>query len=107
MNKLDLIQTINDFEGSLRTIKDLLSSEGEYERRFEAVKEARRRVMYEYNLPAMLNRIISEAPPPSSTNGGTIYSRQIMRIRHPADFARFSAWRTGNLLKKLTSYFKD
>jgi hypothetical protein len=62
--------------------------------------------MNEYNLPAMLNRIISEATVPQSSEGGTIYNRQIMRVRHPADFVRFAAWRIGNLLQKLASYFK-
>lgn len=97
---------ITDFDGSLNTIKRLLSTEGEYERRFEAVKEARRRVMYEYNLPAMLDRIISAAPPAQKQAGGVIYSRQLMRARHPDDFARFAFWRAGNFFKKLTSYLK-
>ena len=97
---------INDFEGSLKKIKRILSTEGEYERRLDAVQEARRRVMNEYNLPAMLDHIISEAAVPQSNEGGTIYNRQIMRVKHPADFVRFAAWRTKNLLQKLASYFK-
>ena len=97
---------ISDFEGSLRTIQCTLAADGEYERRLEAVKEARRLVMYEYNLPAMINRIVTEADPADSAKGGTIYCRQAMRVHHPADFIRFALWRTGNFLQKLASYFK-
>lgn len=97
---------INDFEGSLKIIKEIVHKEGEYERRLEAVKEARRRVMYEYNLPAMIDRIISDAPPSVHQPGGVIYSRQVMRVRQPMDFLRFAVWRTTNFCKKLSSYFR-
>ncbi|MGK2906351.1 MAG: glycosyltransferase family 10 domain-containing protein [Desulfuromonadales bacterium] len=97
---------INDFEGSLQTVLRVLTTEGEYERRLSAVKEARRLVMYEYNLPAMLNRIISEAEPAESVEAGTIYCRQAMRVKHPADLIRFASWRIGNFLKTLASYLK-
>lgn len=91
---------INDFEGSLKTIRRILSTEGEYERRLEAVIEARRRVMEEYNLPAMLSRIIENAEPASAdVKKECIYGRRVMRARHPADFIRFAAWRIGNFLQ--------
>ena len=97
---------INDYEGSLKTIREILSTTGEYERRLNAVKEARRRVMYEYNLPAMLNKMITQSKPTADNESGTIYCRQTMRARHPVDFARFTVWRTGNFLQKLASYFR-
>ena len=97
---------INDFEGSLKTVRLVLQTEGEYERRLSAVKEARRLIMYEYNLPAMLNRIITEAEPAESLEAGTIYCRQAMRVKHPADFVRFAAWRIGNFLQKCSSLLK-
>lgn len=93
---------INDFEGSLKTIRKALTTPGEYERRLEAVKEARRRVIEEYNLPAMLNRIIENAPPVEFPDiGEKIYCRRIMRARHPAEFVRFAAWRCNNFAKQL------
>lgn len=97
---------INDFEGSLITVRRVLETEGEYERRLSAVKEARRLVMYEYNLPAMLNRIITEAKPADCVEAGVIYCRQAMRVKHPADFVRFVCWRIGNFLKKCSSLLK-
>jgi hypothetical protein len=97
---------IDDYEGSLAAIRQVLTTEGEYERRLEAVKEARRRVMYEYNLPAMLNRIISEAGPSKSRVGEAIYSRKVMRARNPGDFARFIFWQTGNFRHKIVSYLR-
>lgn len=95
---------ISDFDSSLKTIRRILTTEGEYDRRLEAVKEARRRVIEEYNLPAVLSQIIEHAePPPLNVEKGKIYSRRIMRIRHPAEFVRFAIWRTGNALQKLTA----
>lgn len=91
---------INNFEESLTTIKQILSTEGEYERRLDAVKEARRRIMEEFNLPAMLSSIIENAEPIKKDNHpGVIYNRRIMRLRRPDEFFRFAAWRIANFLK--------
>ncbi|MEJ2472089.1 MAG: glycosyltransferase family 10 [Desulfuromonadales bacterium] len=98
---------IHDFSASLQKIRSVIYQPGEYERRLEAVLEARRRVMYEYNLPAMLDRIITTAGHHDGSVGQIIYNRQIMRLRHPPDLLRFAAWRAGNLLQKLTSYRKS
>ena len=94
---------IDDFEGSLRAIQRLLSTEGEYERRLGAVIEARRRGLDEYNLPAMISRIIEGCEYSTSRNdiGGVIYNRRTMRVRHPADFFRFAGWRVGNFLRDI------
>lgn len=94
---------IGNFEESLVTIRQALASEGEYERRLPAVLEARRRVIYEYNLPAMLARIITAAEPATDPAKGTIYSRRMMRLRHPADFLRYAAWRAGNFAQTVTA----
>lgn len=60
--KDSLIQIdINDVKGSIEKIKKIISTPGEYERRLEAVKEARRRVIEEYSLPAMINKIIESS----------------------------------------------
>ncbi len=93
---------INDFEGSLHTIRQVLNTEGEYERRLEAVKEARRRVLNEYNLLAMLNNIITQANHPTGTPGGDhIYGRRVMRRRSPADLTSFLMWRGRNAIQHL------
>ncbi|MBC8207018.1 MAG: glycosyltransferase [Kiritimatiellales bacterium] len=93
---------INDIEGSIKTVQRVLTTEGEYERRLEAVKEARRRVIEEYNLPAMLSRIIENAEPSANrTNGDFIYSRRRMRMRHTSEFFRFAIWRTQNALQSI------
>lgn len=93
---------INDFDGSLQIIQRLVSNPGEYERRLEAINEARRRVMEEYNLPAMLSRIIKKAEIEQVvTPNKKIYSRRIMRARHPKEFIHFAAWRGNNLIKQL------
>ncbi|GAB4564169.1 MAG: hypothetical protein Tsb0017_23810 [Geothermobacteraceae bacterium] len=95
---------IDDFEGSLAKIRGLLENPDEYERRLPAVLEARRLVLEEYNLPAMLNRIISMSQTKASAPGGTLYGRRVMRMKHPGDLLRFCAWKTGNLLKKVRTY---
>jgi len=97
---------IHDFEGSLETIRRVLTTEGEYERRLEAVREARRRVIEKYNLPAMISRIIENATPPLADAGkGAIYNRRIMRVRHPADLIRFASWRSQNFLQSIGPQF--
>ena len=93
---------IQDFHGSLAIIRETLSRKGEYERRLQAVLEARRRVMYEYNLPAMLNSYISASKLLGGNTGDIIYSRRIMRMRDPRDLMGFALWRTGNFLKKFS-----
>jgi hypothetical protein len=93
---------IYDFEGSLRTIRENLSFEN-YQRRLPAVREARRRVLEEYNLPAMLNRIICEAETAPGASAPTanavrLFSQHGMRKQHPEDFFRFAWWRFRNFV---------
>ena len=54
--------------------------EGEYERRLPAIREARRRVLEEYNLFAVVSRLI-ESRPPAGTAGGEnwLHSRHAIR----------------------------
>lgn len=102
--KDSLIQIdINDVSGSLKTIKEIIAKEGEYERRFEAVKEARRRVLEEYNLLAMIHKIIENSEPRSSAmqKNQKIYSRRLMRVRYLPDMFRYFGFRIKNFLKNL------
>jgi Glycosyltransferase family 10 (fucosyltransferase) C-term len=96
---------IGDFPGALATIRRVLATPGEYERRLPAITEARRRVIHDYNLPAMIHRIVTSAPPAATGPGGNLYGRRAMRLRHPADLVRFTCWRAGNLFQKLGRLF--
>ncbi len=92
---------IHDVEGSISKIKEVIATEGEYESRLEAVKEARRRVIEEYNLLAMINNIV-EGSNGSSSNvpDYKIYNRKIMRIRYLPDLIRFLFWKIKNIIKE-------
>jgi hypothetical protein len=93
---------IRDSKGAMETIRQALTDEGAYERRFEAVKEARRLVIEKYNLPSMLSRMIEGAETSKRDAArGAIHSRRAMLMRHPADFVRFAAWRSKNFLHSL------
>jgi hypothetical protein len=99
--KDSLIQIdIHDVEGSIAKIKDIISIEGEYERRLDAVKEARRRVIEEYNLLAMINNIVENSKEDKSdVSEYKIYSRRIMRVRYLPDLVRFVFWKINNFVK--------
>jgi len=92
---------IFDTEGSIAKIKEIIATEGEYERRLDAVKEARRRVIEEYNLLAMINSIVEKSVEEerSSADEYKIYNRKIMRVRHLPDLFRFFSFRITNFIK--------
>lgn len=98
--KDSLIQIdINDMENSIKKIKEIITTEGEYERRLDAVKEARRRVIEEYNLLAMINKIVENSEEKKVTPNQKIYSRKIMRARYLPDFFRLVSFKIGNFLR--------
>jgi len=99
--KDSLIQfDIYDVEGSIAKIKEIISIEGEYERRLPAVKEARRRVIEEYNLLAMINKIVENSKEDHSpVTDHKIYNRRIMRLRYLPDLIRFFYFRIENFIK--------
>ena len=100
--KESLIQIdLYDVEGSIAKIKEIIATEGEYERRLDAVKEARRRVIEEYNLLAMINTIVenSDTQKQSEVSDYKIYNRKIMRVRHLPDLVRFTLWKMNNFIK--------
>jgi len=93
---------IHDMEGSIAKIKEVITTEGEYERRLEAVKEARRRVIEEYNLLSMINKIVENTPQPTaSKKKKKIYNRRIMRVRYLPDLVRFILWKITNVIKNI------
>ncbi len=91
---------ITDVEGAISKIKEIISIEGEYERRLDAVKEARRRVIEEYNLLAMINNIVENSKTDKSKiSDYKIYNRKIMRVRYLPDLIRFFYFRIENFIK--------
>ena len=108
--KESLIQIdIYDVEGSIAKIKEIIATEGEYERRLPAVKEARRRVIEEYNLLAMINHMVENSKEDlSPASDFKIYNRKIMRVRYLPDLIRFFAFRITNFIKEIKQkiYFK-
>ena len=94
-----IVIDINDFENSLAKIKEIISRPGEYERRLPAVREARKLVIEKYNLLAMINEIVENAPKSEFTPGAKIYSRRQMRVRYLPDLFRFIGFRFSNFLK--------
>ncbi len=71
---------ISDFDGALEAIRRAIA-DGEYEKRLPYIIEARRQVLEEHNLYAMLARMVNKwHHNKTSTTGGVLYSRyQLMR----------------------------
>jgi hypothetical protein len=75
---------IRDVGGAERIIRDAIAA-GEYERRLPAIREARRRVLYEHNLFAVISGIVRERSVTTRVAhfGGRISSRRRLRQIHP------------------------
>jgi hypothetical protein len=74
---------IADVEGTLRIITRAIRNR-EYERRMPAIREARRRVLEEYNLFAVLAREISRRDADANAEpGGLLYSRHALVKKYP------------------------
>ncbi len=94
---------IYDIDGSIKKIKEIISIPGEYERRLPAIREARRRVIEEYNLLSMIDKIVT-----NNSNGkkseismkNKIYNRRLMRAKNFKDLTSFIGW-------KITNFFKN
>lgn len=84
---------IADRQKSLAAIRELLADPQTYPSRLDAIREARRRVMEEYNLPAMLERIVLEHYDPSrKATDHRLLGRRQLRLRHPFDTLRHFVW---------------
>lgn len=93
---------IYDIEGSIKKIKEIISTPGEYERRLPAVKEARRRVIEEYNLLAMIDKIVTDNLDKEKTQQSIknkIYNRRFMRAKNFSDLILFISWKIKNFFK--------
>jgi len=79
---------VRDPDGAVATIRQAMR-DGEYERRLPAVIEARRRVLNQYNLFAVLAREIAARHDAGAREaGGVIRSRAALRMRNPLLGAR-------------------
>lgn len=75
---------MRDPQAAARIIREAIAN-GEYEKRLPAIMEARRRVLYEHNLFAVLAREIEVRHDPRATNDGTqrLCSRHALRRHSP------------------------
>lgn len=80
---------IADFDGTVDIIRRVMSN-NEYERRLPHILEARRRVLYEYNIFSVINREISRQHNPAHAvqERGVILSRHAIRRSSICHYAR-------------------
>lgn len=80
---------IFDFAGSLKIIRDAIAA-GEFERRLPYIKEARRRVIEEHNMFALIAREVESRHDPSVRAGKPtrLYSRRALRNSGIVPFVR-------------------
>ena len=93
---------IYNIEGSIEKIKEIISTPGEYERRLPAIKEARRKVIEEYNLLSMIDKIVTEnskSIKSEISSGNKIYNRRKMRTSNFRDLLSFLIWKFKNFIK--------
>jgi len=83
---------IGNFDATLATIRESLATH-QYEKRLPAIVEARRRVLDEHNLFALLHRIIRDRDPgPAGEGAGSLlYSRHALRCHRPLSTLRLLA----------------
>lgn len=80
-----------DSRGAARVIRNAIDS-GEYERRLPLILEARRRILYEYNLFAVLSNLIEQRHSGAAmTPGLNLYSRHALRNESLGNFLE-SGW---------------
>ena len=84
---------INNREAAYDTIKSCITDPQDYANRLDALREAQRLVLDEYNLLAMLDQIIStHYSSTRKTSGRLLYNRKQMRYRHPRDLISHLYW---------------
>lgn len=78
---------------ALDTINAVLSDPDAYTKRLDALKEAQYRVLYKYNLIAMLDELISEKFNPTLKGSSRpLYGRKQTRFHHPRDLMSHIHW---------------
>lgn len=88
---------------AIAKIRNIISDPTDYEKRLPAVIEARRRVMEEYNLIAMIAKIVERHNPAnfSLKKSDKIYSRRWTRATHWKDLAGFLRFKCSNAFKAI------
>ena len=85
---------------ALEKIRSVLGDETFFEKRQDALHEARRRVMREHNLLFMIeNLVVNGFDTNKKSSGKPLFNRKQMRVRHPADAIRHLKWHIGRYLK--------
>jgi len=94
---------MDDPDGAVRIARKAIV-DGEYEKRLPAIQEARRRVLYEHNLFAVLSREIEKRHDPSRPvdPSAVICSRHEVRKQSPFNWVNDMAGKTRAKLKHLT-----
>ena len=89
---------INDLDGAEKIIKDAING-GEYEKRLPHIIEARRRVLEEHNLYAMLAREIPKLPQDEGKTGEKIYARRALLKKNPLIAVRYLCEKTAGRMR--------
>jgi hypothetical protein len=89
---------LNNFDESITKIKKIINTPGEYEKRFSALQEARRRILEEYNIFEMISQIINNTTTNCQVSNKKIFNRRIMRAKYLPDLIRFIKFRINNYL---------
>ena len=84
---------INNREEAYDTIKSCITNPQDYKNRLDALREAQRLILDEYNLLAILDKIIStHYSSTRKTSERLLYNRKQMRYRHPRDMVSHLLW---------------
>lgn len=87
---------IFNVEDSIKKIETVINTPREYERRLPALKEARRRVIEEYNILSMIDKIVIENEDQEKSkisSKNKIYNRRKMRVKSLSDLFSFFCWK--------------
>lgn len=86
---------LNDYEGAVDKIRDIIDNPSYYEERYEAIRESKVKIMEKYNLLALLDEMIPELDTSSRYACGKIlHGRKKMRLIHPKEAFEHITWKT-------------
>jgi len=90
---------IYDYKASLKKIQSIINNKNEYNKRFDAIVEARNRVLKKYNLPSLISSIIETEDKKIKNEliKKNFYSRRAMRAKHPSEFLSYINWKIKNI----------
>ena len=98
--KVSIVLPAYNEEQSIKKIRNILNNPiEEYNKRLSSIIEARRRVIEEYNLLEMINKIVINSKQYEFKDNQKIYSRKICRIRNLKDLYKFVKFKLKSLIK--------